>query len=215
MTTRNKFIIVAVILVTSISAFFFGLVLYKDRTYFQSSPYQANSSSDILVVYYSRTGHTEAMAREIARKMNADIRKIETDKYPLTFKGMREAGSDADMEKLPKITPGAIDMSQYRLVFLGSPIWWYRPATPLWSFVEKNDISGKKVVLFNTFNSRFKPEKIDRFRARIGQKGGEMVDHVYIRRGRVYLQKDGNDVISETQELIAERMEKWSRISKD
>ncbi len=213
MANRNKYIIIAVILIASISAFFFGLVLYKDRTYFQSSPYQANSTSDILVVYYSRSGHTEAMAREIARKLNADIRRIETDKYPLTFKGMREAGSDADRETLPAITPVAFDMSQYRLVFLGSPIWWYRPATPLWSFIEKNELSGKKIVLFNTFNSRFKPEKIDKFRARISQNGGEMVDHVYIRRGRVYLQKDGNDVIAETQEIIAERIEKWSRIS--
>jgi len=213
MTNRTKFIVVAVTLITSISAFFFGLVLYKDRTYFQSSPYQANSTSNILVIYYSRTGHTEAMAREIAKRLNADIKKIETNRYPLTFQGMREAGDDADMEMLPEITPIALDMSQYRLVFLGSPIWWYRPATPLWSFIEKNDISGKKIVLFNTFNSRFKPEKIDKFRDRISQHGGEMVDHVYIRRGRVYHQKDGNDVIDEAQELIAERIEKWSRFS--
>jgi hypothetical protein len=41
---------------------------------------------------------------------------------------------------------------KFNLIILGSPIWYFRPAQPLWTFVEKNNFQGKAVVLFNTFN---------------------------------------------------------------
>jgi flavodoxin len=200
MTKIKKALVNTLIIIFLIALFSIGLVLYKDRTYFHSSPYKnkTNDATDILVVYYSRSGNTEAMARQIARSLRANIRSIKTDKYTLDLKGQREAGNDADLEVLPPVSPSTIDLSQYRLILLGSPIWWYRPATPLWSFVENNDFTGKKVILFNTFNSRFKPEKIEQFRYKIEQQGGKMVDHIYVRRGRVFFQKDGDDIISET-----------------
>ena len=66
-----------------------ALVLIKDRTYFHSPPYAPvrDTPSDVLVVYYSRSGNTEAMAREIARKLKADIVRIESMKYSLDFRG--------------------------------------------------------------------------------------------------------------------------------
>ena len=67
----------------------FVLVIVKDRTYFHSPPYkkQSSKSSEVLVIYYSRSGNTEAMAREIARKFDSDIIKIEAEKYSLDFQG--------------------------------------------------------------------------------------------------------------------------------
>lgn len=102
-----------------------------------------------------------------------------------------------------------VDMRKYRLVFIGSPIWWYRPAPPLWTFVEKNDFKEKNVILFNTFNSRFKSEEIEKFRGEIEKKGGKLIDHIFIRRGRVYYQKSGVQLIEESQEIIGEKMEEW------
>ena len=63
-----------------------------------------------------------------------------------------------------KIKPEKVDMSGFDLIFLGSPIWWYRPAVPLWTFVTKNNFHGKQVVLFNTFNSKFEKTYIDKFK---------------------------------------------------
>ncbi|MCK4824685.1 hypothetical protein KA005_53530, partial [bacterium] len=67
-------------------------------------------------------------------------------------------------------------------------------------------------ILFNTFNSRFKPEMIEQFRNKIKQKGGQMIDHIYVRRGRVLYQKDGDEVIDETRELLTEVVEKWAAL---
>ena len=110
----------------------FVLVQIKDRTYFHSPPYTHDPAkpAQILAVYYSRSGNTEALGREIARKLDADIVRIQSATYSLDYKGWRQASKDASSEILPVIEPDVVDLRQYRLVFLGSPIWWFRPAPP-------------------------------------------------------------------------------------
>ena len=190
----------------------FVLVQVKDRTYFHSPHYGpgGNRDSGVLVIYYSRSGNTEAMAREVARKFDADIIKIEAKRYSLDFKGWRNANNDAD-NKVTKvqIEPEVVDLEKYYLVFIGSPIWWYRPAPPLWTFVAMNDFNGKNVILFNTFNSRYKSEEIEKFQREIEKRGGKLIDHIFIRRGRVYYQKSGEQLIEESQEILREKMEDW------
>jgi len=211
-THKRSVLIVAVVFIAVAAIASFVLVQVKDRTYFHSPPYtpKQNNASDVLVIYYSRSGNTEAMAREVARKLNADIVKIEAERYPLDYQGWRNAGNDADDKvTMVQIKPEVVDMEKYRLVFIGSPIWWYRPAPPLWTFVEKNDFTDKNVILFNTFNSRFKSEEIEKFRGQIEKKGGRLIDHIFIRRGRVYFQKSGEQLIGESREIIKEKMKEW------
>ena len=82
---KRSVLIVAVVFIAVAAIASFVLVQVKDRTYFHSPPYtpKQNNASDVLVIYYSRSGNTEAMAREVARKFNADIVKIEAERYPL------------------------------------------------------------------------------------------------------------------------------------
>ncbi len=207
------FTIIITIAVTAIAGFV--LVQYKDRTYFNSPPYEAELAkpSDVLVVYFSRSGYTEAMAREIARKFNADTVNIKSDKYSLDFTGWRNAANDADAQVTSvEITPETIDMSKYRLIFIGSPIWWYRPAPPLWTFVEKNNFLGKNVILFNTFNSRFKNEEIAKFQEALTKNNGKLLDHVFVRRGRVYYQITGQELIEQSKITVEEKMEEWLKV---
>jgi len=60
----------------------------KDQTYIPSAPYEPQGvvNSEIAVVYYSRSGHSEGVAREVARKFNAPIARIAAD-YPRDFSG--------------------------------------------------------------------------------------------------------------------------------
>ncbi|MCP4010400.1 MAG: flavodoxin/nitric oxide synthase [Proteobacteria bacterium] len=166
-----------------------------------------------LVIYFSRTGNTEAMAREIASRYQADIKNFRADEYSEDFSGSIKANMDAWNEKrVSVIDPETIDLRPYKLIFLGSPIWWYRPAVPLWSFVEKNDFQGKNVVLFNTFNSQFKAENIAKFQALVEQKGGVFLDHIYVRRGRVYNQIDREELLAQVRGLLASRESKWIEV---
>ena len=176
----------------------------------KSGPGLEPGSSKALVIYFSRTGNTEIMATEIATRYQADLVNITAEKYSDSFWGSIKANKDAWTEqRMSAIDPETVDMTDYQLVFLGSPIWWYRPAVPLWTFVGKNDFDGKRIVLFNTFNSKFKDEHIDEFKQLVTQKGGEFIDHISVRRGRVVNQIDSDELIGQIQQLLIEREKSW------
>lgn len=202
--SRLRFIAVLGLFIAIVLFAPFIFILWMDRKYFYSKPYKRKEDhpTDVLVLYYSRSGNTEAMAREIARRFQADIRKLTTESYTLDFKGWINANTDAWNQNAAVIEPEAIDLSNYNLIILGSPIWYFRPAPPLWTFVEKNNFQGKTVVLFNTFNSRFKSEHIHEFQQLINKKGGRFLDHLYVRRGRIFNQISGNELINRVQELL-------------
>ncbi len=191
-----------------------ALTYWKDVTYRHSQPYtrEAEGPADVLVVYFSRSGHTENMAREIARTFQADIRHLEAQAYSLDLRGWKNAARDAQYHTESPISPATIDMTPYRLIFIGSPIWLFRPAPPLWTFVRNTDFQGKPVVLFNTFNSRFKPDYLAEFQALIEASHGRYLDHIYVRRGRIYWQKSSQAVLRETRELLDKREELWEGV---
>jgi hypothetical protein len=126
-----------------------GFMTWKDWSYFKSQPYLRDSEipSDMIVLYYSRSGKTEAMARQIAQRFNADIFKISDQSYYQGLLGILRANRDAWFQKSAQIATEAIDFKKYRLIFVGSPIWWYRPAPPLGIFVQNNRKSNKNLAI--------------------------------------------------------------------
>ena len=173
------------------------------------------ADKNVLVIVFSRTGNTAIMAREIADKFSAHIVYIKAEKYSDDFMGSNRANYDAWFEeKETKIIPETVDVTPYNLIFLGSPIWWYRPSVPLWTFVGKNDFQGKNVVLFNTFNSKFKNKYIQEFQQLLESRGGILADHIYVRRGRVINQLSETELIQEINLLLEDRKEKFDRLAR-
>jgi len=144
----------------------------------------ARPDSKVLVVYFSRSGNTELMAMEIAKHFQTSLVHLEADDYRIGFRGWINALKDSQAQHAV-ISPEKVDLSKYNMIFIGSPIWWYSPAPPVWQFVENNDFTDKKVILFNTFNSRFKQEYIDVFKEKVEAKNGQFVKHLYVKRGRM------------------------------
>lgn len=176
----------------------FAVMRVKDQTYVPSADYvpAGNSNRNVAVVYYSRSGHSEAVAREVARTFNAPIARIDAD-YPRNLAGQGKAIADARAEALPKITVAPIDLDLAHRVFLVSPIWMFRPATPLWAYLEQSDFKGKEVMLVTTGNSRFEQSEIDAFAKRIEARGGRLIRHIFLRRGRIYWQKSREELLEE------------------
>ena len=170
------------------------------------------TSAKALVVVYSYTGNTRAVADEIIKRFKTDIVTINALKYD-GFAGSIKANNDAWNEiKNTEIKPVTVDMSQYNLIFLGSPIWWYRPAVPLWTFVEKNSFKDKSVVLFNTFNSKFKSEYIEEFINLVKKKDGRFLDHIYVRRGRWYSQLSREELIEKFAKILDIKEKRYSGV---
>jgi len=104
----------------------------------------------ILIVYYSRTGHTEQVARALAEKLGADIEKIRETRSRRGFFGYWRSGREALSGKLPEIGAVERDPAGYDLVLLGSPVWASRPSTPMRAFLAANKDKLKQVACFVT-----------------------------------------------------------------
>ena len=146
------------------------------------------------VVYFSRSSSTALLARHLARRMNGSLHRLDANAYDLGLMGWVNAMRDARTYEAV-ISPQTIDLSGHDVVYLGSPIWLYSPAPPIWQFVEQNRFDGKRVVLFNTFNSQFGPEHIAAFRQKVLQRGARFFEHQFIRRGRMGWQTSPQEML--------------------
>ena len=129
----------------------------------ESSDNDTNSSSNskTLVVYYSATGSTKAVAETIANTAGADLFEITpvepytSDDLNWTDDNSRVSVEHNDESKrdvpLTKTTPD--NWTDYDAVFIGYPIWWGIAAWPVNNFVKGNDFSGKTVIPFCTSTS--------------------------------------------------------------
>lgn len=108
--------------------------------------------SKIAVIFYSFSGNTRTIAKEIAGKFHADIAEIETVKpYKGDYNAIVDQGKEeADSRYCPEINPLSLNISNYDIVFLGTPVWWYTMAPAMLTFVSHNDFTGKKVIPFAT-----------------------------------------------------------------
>lgn len=118
----------------------------------------SSTSSKTLVVYYSATGSTRAVAETIASIIGANLFEIiPVDPYTSDDLNWTNSNSRVSIEHddeskrdvpLTEITPE--NWSDYDTVFIGYPIWWGIAAWPVNNFVTGNDFSGKTVIPFCT-----------------------------------------------------------------
>ncbi len=201
-------IVIALVVIISSTIYFYRTqtVWVESETYGRLSQKPANT----LVVVYSRTGNTMSAAKEVAKYFDADLLKIDAPQYSRDFKGQSLAAKDADEERTTTpIQHDPVDLNQYDLIFLCSPTWWYRPAVPLFSFVENHDFAGKSVFLIMTGNSRKTDEKTGKFETLVEEKNGNLLDVLFIRRGRIYWQKTPRQVNDEVLDALKECKEMW------
>ncbi|MEN5139380.1 hypothetical protein ABE484_04455 [Pseudomonas pudica] len=142
------------------------------------------AASRTAVIYYSRSGNTALAARHVACRLGATLIALEAPDYALGLRGLGRALQDARGESA-RIAPTHVDLEAFDTVYLGSPVWLYSPAPPIWAFVTGQRLDGKHVVLFNTYNSHFAPEYIAAFRDRVVAQGASSFEHRSVLRGRM------------------------------
>ena len=127
----------------------------------ESEPETQPETGKTLVVYYSASGNTERVAKDIAEAAGADLFEIvPTEVY--TSEDLNWTNSDSrvsrehDDESLRDVsltTTEVPDWDSYDTVFIGYPIWWGIAAWPVDTFVKNNDFTGKTVIPFATSSS--------------------------------------------------------------
>ena len=121
----------------------------------------ADNEGKVLVVYYSASGNTRAVAETIAGYTDGDIFEIipveaYTDEdLNWTQKGSRVnlEHDDESLQDIELVSTTAEDFDSYDTVFIGYPIWWHEAAWVVNNFVKDNDFTGKTVIPFCTSSS--------------------------------------------------------------
>ncbi|MEM1484880.1 flavodoxin [Oscillospiraceae bacterium PP1C4] len=103
-----------------------------------------------LVVYFSFDGNTKFIAEKIAKTINADVIELKTSKkYPK--KGFQKyfwGGQSVIFGEKPKLTNESIDLSRYKTIIIGTPIWAGLYTPPIKSFLSQYKIQDKLIALF-------------------------------------------------------------------
>ena len=132
----------------------------------EGAPAEANQKSDVLVVYFSRTGkqynvgvieegNTAIVARMIAAETGADLFEIlpTDDHYPLTYNELTDVAKREQRENArPGYTGQVPDLAPYTAIFIGAPVWWGDWPMILYTFFETNGdaLAGKTLIPFST-----------------------------------------------------------------
>lgn len=113
---------------------------------------------DILVAYFSVTGNTRKVAEELAAAADADLWEI-VPLVPYTQEDLDyknpESRSSIEMNdpyERPTIKM-CTDIRSYKTIYLGFPIWWGVCPRMINSWIENNDLTGKKLIPFATSGS--------------------------------------------------------------
>ena len=109
-----------------------------------------------LVAYFSASGVTASLAKNLAAAIGADLFEIEPviryGKADLdwTNKKSRSSVEMNDKSSRPAVAKKLGNMSEYDEVFVGFPIWWYIAPTIVNTFLEGYDLAGKTIIPFAT-----------------------------------------------------------------
>jgi len=107
---------------------------------------------NILVVYYSRTGHTREVARQICEKARGLIFDIQPVKpYPDDYEAAKKQAMEEQTSGFkPALKTKVRDIRSCDIIFVGTPIWWGGISAPVKSFLSQYDLSGKTIAPFTT-----------------------------------------------------------------
>lgn len=118
----------------------------------------ANLNKKVLVVYFSAQDHTENIAKQVAKNLNADIFEITpVEKYTEEDLNKDDSHSritrehtDESLRNVKLTTTKVNNWEYYDVILIGYPIWYEVSAWPVDSFVRSNDFRGKTVIPFCT-----------------------------------------------------------------
>lgn len=109
-----------------------------------------------LVAYFSATGTTESVAKDLAKVTGATLYEIKPEvKYTAadldwTDKTSRSSVEMQDLSSRPAFVKDLENADKYDVIFIGFPVWWYTAPTIINSFIEAYKFEGKTVVFFAT-----------------------------------------------------------------
>lgn len=118
--------------------------------------------SDVLCIYYSRTGYTRRAIKEIAEALGAEITAITDDGERDGWQGYIRCGMDAMKTSTRPLHPFKTEkpIEDYKLVIVGSPVWAGRCASPVRALLKRRGLEMKNVAYVVTRDANGRSEEV-------------------------------------------------------
>ena len=132
--------------------------------------------SKVLVAYFSVSGVTAKVAKEIAAVECGDLFEIKpeaaytAEDLDWRNKQSRSSVEMANLDCRPATTGCVENMADYDVVFVGFPIWWGREPSVVDTFLTAYDFGGKKIVPFCTSGGSDIGKTAERIQSLVGDK---------------------------------------------
>ena len=107
----------------------------------------------LLIVYYSwSNGNTERVAKLLQSVVVGELLKIDTAvPYAGSYQDVVDQGQrEVQRGYEPALKPLGMTLSDYDVIAVGTPTWWYTMAPAVKTFLHQADFTGKTVVPFMT-----------------------------------------------------------------
>jgi multimeric flavodoxin WrbA len=96
-----------------------------------------------LIVYHSRSGNTRRVAQALARQLHADLDEIRIVQPLAGWLGYAMCAIESLAALPPALRPGHHRPSNYELVLIGTPVWFWNVSSPVRSWLEAHPLKHR------------------------------------------------------------------------
>lgn len=169
-------------------------------------------TSKTLIVYYSRTGNTKAVAELIQKKTDGMLVQIETKiERPKNYQmEVRQNEQEQESNTLPELKTQIDDFDQYTRIFIGTPTWNMALPQAVVTFLDTYDFSNKTVIPFNTNGGYGEGSSFEQIKA--GTKGANVLAGFSVKGGE---EINGKllAITGSREETVSQELDKWLKKS--
>jgi len=151
-----------------------------------------------LIIYYSNTGTTSLVAKTLAYHLQADIVRIHDLKNRNGFKNRFLASINAFRESKTQIKPEKLDLTEYDVIYFGTPTWNGNPTPAIITIIDNCDLKGKDVVLFATMDSNRGDSNLERLHEKVKARGARVIESFSVKTKN----KSRDQLINDTETII-------------
>ena len=118
--------------------------------------------SDVLCIYYSRTGKTRQAMEEVAQALGAELVEITDGQDRSGFKGFMRSGMEAMQTSTRPLQPFTTErpLEEYRLVVIGTPVWAGRCSSVVRALLKRRGLEIRRVAYLLTRDSDKRYEEV-------------------------------------------------------
>jgi menaquinone-dependent protoporphyrinogen IX oxidase len=110
----------------------------------------AGNPGRVLVVYYSVSGNTARVARDIAKTLGADVESLRDRGHGTGFRHYLKAGLDAARGKSAALGETIFNPRNYDLTVIGTPVWAWHMTPAIRAYLNRYRTEFRDVAFFVT-----------------------------------------------------------------